>query len=251
MNAELKPYLEFPEFKETYYKPVSFAVSAVPDRGSSLAFPRERQMTQAVAQRRPFDSEQTRYPVIRKEPLSSVAFQATQNARHEAILHPYPVTKPSLHISERSAQLAPTPKTTSIPTVKTTAKASVAGAPKVRRVHLVQNIGLVKWSTMALASTLFAAAFTTYGWTVALEQHGSDLNSRLTQLREHEEGMIGMKTALGASTADDAQNPASGLHLPGPGSILTLELELPRLPAIDASRSDDNRHVRTNHPKGY
>lgn len=246
MSAELKPY---PEFKETYYKPVSFAVSAVPDRGAPLAFPRERQMTQTTAQRPPSVPEQKHYPVIRQEPLRRVLFQSTQNASYDPILHAYPGTKLPTQIADRSAQLAQIPEPSSVPTP--VVQASVAVAPKTRRAHLVQTIGLVKWSTMALASTLFAAAFTTYGWTVALEQHGSDLNSRLTQLREHEEGMIGMTTALGARTADDAQNPASGLHLPGPGSILTLELALPRPFATDGSRSDDKRQTRTNHPTGY
>lgn len=246
MSTELKPY---PEFKETYYKPVSFAVSAVPDRGAALAFPQERQMTQAIAQRQPSALEQQHDPVIQQEPLRRVLFQSTQNVNYEPILHPYPVTQPVTQNADQSAQLAPIPERTSAPTAAV--QADVAVAPKTRRAHLVQTMGLVKWSTMALASTLFAAAFTTYGWTVALEQHGSDLNSRLTQLREHEEGMIGMTTALGASTADDARNPASGLHLPGPGSILTLELALPRPLATERSNFDDTRQTRTNHPKGY
>ena len=115
----------------------------------------------------------------------------------------------------------------------------------------MQRIGVIKWGTMVLASGLFAATFAAYGWTVALERRGSALNTQLHQLREHEEGLSGMATALGASMADEARNPASGLHLPGTGSIFPLDLELPRPPVVNASDLDDPRQPLSNHPRGY
>lgn len=192
-------------------------------------------------------------------------------ANAEPVLHPYPIAQHAPELPRPVPVLAPMPGVMSPvapkpvpspslmpspavaqPATQTVAKSAVSNKAKQRsRITLLQTVNTLKWGTMVLASTLFATAFAAYGWTVALEYRGSDLNKQLNQLRDHEKGMTGMAAALGASMVDDSQKPESGLHLPSPGSIFPLELAEPRSPVITGETQDEVPIFQRSQPRGY
>ncbi|MEM7770320.1 MAG: hypothetical protein AAF327_07395 [Cyanobacteria bacterium P01_A01_bin.37] len=254
MGADLNSYSEL---KDVVNRPIGFVFSTMPTQTASLA-------VRPAAQMAPSPSlKQGQHPVmvsqasvVERESREATLHYPTRRHEAERVLQTYPISRQSVQVTQavQVAQDSPAGSIQNSTHSSTHSRITQASRPtraKLAHKPLTLNIGFLKWGTMSVASALFAAAFAAYGWTVSLEQRGSDLNRRLNQLRDHEKGMVGMTTGLGASLADDARVPSSNLHLPGMDSILSLEAAPSRPPVTITEESVDIQPIRTNQPRGY
>jgi len=259
MSTELKP---FPIFKEARQKPISFAVSEMPTSSAALALAGEQRVarvspTEALSGQRS-QPEISLYPLVQSDPVHP--HQQAQRSGHRSLQMPglpsYPLSQVSLQVPDPAPVLVPQKVARNIPAKPAThrklaVKPKEKAAHRVRSGQLVRSIGAIKWGSTAIASILVAGAFAAYGWTVSLEQRGSELNKALQTSRSHEEGMRGMGAALSANIVEDASSPSSGLSYPDPRGNILLEPESPR-PLISDSSNIEQHRPNTNHqPRGY